>query len=192
MVSSEAERIRHHREFLAVVRSAPSHDVRAGFESSVSFRADKSLERRARRVPPPIPRDCTPLSSPGPPNLQRIMRMGYALSAFSDTQNVPQKSCGRRWKPSDVPGTSKDAKAAEKPVFSRLLDVYGRLWTWVSDRNEAEADLNLSRVPGFMAWLVALSGRESLGNASVLRCLCALEPPGYLSSCYVIRHDSHF
>ena len=47
-------------------------------------------------------------------------------------------------------------------------------------RRNAAADC---RVPGFRDWLVLRLGRETLGNLSAFRRLCALERPGYLSPC---------
>jgi hypothetical protein len=47
----------------------------------------------------------------------------------------------------------------------------------------AGTDLSGERAPGFEKGLLVHLGRESVGNLSGLRCLCALEPPGYLSPC---------
>jgi len=45
-------------------------------------------------------------------HLQRILRVGYALTALSDTPKRTPKICGCCWKSWEVPGASEDAKAA--------------------------------------------------------------------------------
>ena len=65
----------------------------------------------------------------GPRNLQRILSVGYALSAISDT---PKRTPKKLWLLLEVLGCpwiiGGRESSLESESSARLLDVYGRSW----------------------------------------------------------------
>ena len=99
-------------------------------------------------------------------------RAGFEVSRKFLSEQVAQTS-----NELDTPSDTPRIHALRSGVFARACDTGKRITTKQLHRSQ----------PTARAWFHGLvsspARRESLGNASAFRCLCALEPPGYLSSC---------